>query len=164
MAFKRYHKGKTKSRSGYEERIKKDLDARGITYGYESIKMQYTKVCCKHCGGAAVTSTYTPDFVFDATLPNVVESKGFFNSSDRTKMLAVKRDNPKACIRIIFQRNDRLKAGVEKRYGDWADQHGFEWASGESIPDRWITCHIPVVPLIVKVRKKAQKTKVENEA
>jgi hypothetical protein len=100
--------------------------------------MRYTKLCCPHCHRIVTTVTYTPDFVFDPDLPSVVEAKGRFTSADRSKMLAVKRDNPTAVIRLIFQRNERIKAGVEFRNGDWADKHGFEWFAGERIPDHWL--------------------------
>ena len=143
--MRRFGGKKTNSRSGYEEEIKKNLDGRGLTYGYETIKMQYIQHVCKHCGEVAVTGSYTPDFILDPALPSVVESKGRLTAADRAKMLAVKRGSPTACIRLIFQRNDRIKAGVEFRYGDWADKHGFEWAIGDHIPDRWFVCADPIL-------------------
>ena len=69
---------------------------------------------------------------------SVVESKGRFTGSDRTKMLNVKRDNPDEDIRFVFQRDQTLRAGSKTRYTEWAVKKGFICAVGESVPAEWI--------------------------
>lgn len=81
-------------------------------------------------------SKYLPDF----RLPNgvLIEAKGYFKSSDRTKMLRVREQNPSYDIRFVFQRanNTLTKAKNSKTYWQWAEQHGFQWAEGK-IPTKW---------------------------
>ena len=64
-------------RSGLEERFGKLLDNQAIPYLYEVDRIDYT-----------VKSRYTPDF----SLPNgvIIETKGFFKPSDRSKHIAIK--------------------------------------------------------------------------
>jgi len=82
------------------------------------------------------TARYIPDFA----LPNgvLIESKGYFSSRDRRKMLQVARDNPELDIRFVFQRaNNRLtKSPNSMTYAQWAERHGFKW-SEHSIPEDW---------------------------
>lgn len=125
-------------RSGFEARIKKDLEQRGINFGYETIKLKYFSKPCPHCGRSTSTRTYTPDFILHGRLPIVVEAKGRFTSADRTKMRDVKRDNPAIDIRFLFQRDQVIRAGSKTRYTTWAQAHGFPYAVGESIPQEWI--------------------------
>jgi hypothetical protein len=125
-------------RSGFEARIKQNLEERGINYGYESLKLRYNANPCPHCGKPVTVRTYTPDFILHGRLPVVVEAKGRFTSTERTKMRAVKRDNPKIDIRFLFQRDQFIRAGSKTRYTSWAEAHGFPFAIGESIPQEWI--------------------------
>ena len=71
----------SKFRSGLEEKVAGLLEGLGVSYEYESTKVPYT-----------IQHNYHPDFV----LPNHVyrETKGYWDSADRRKILAVKRDNP----------------------------------------------------------------------
>jgi len=140
-------------RSPYEEKIMADLERRGIAYEYESLSLRFGTGVCKHCGEPNRIATYTPDFVFNASIPIVVEAKGLFSAPDRKKMQAVKKDNPQAIIRILFDTNSRIgkspfgrtkvsaeeRAAKDKRktYGDWCDKHGFEWGVGTCIPISW---------------------------
>ena len=78
---------------------------------------------------------YIPDFVLDNGI--IVEAKGFFPSEDRTKMLRVKRANPEADIRFVFQRDSKINKGSKTRYTDWAKKHGFIAVVGLSIPEDW---------------------------
>lgn len=132
---------KTKStRSGYEERIKKNLEARGIKYGYETIKLKYIKEICPLCGEPVKLGTYTPDFIIERPnrIPLVVEAKGRLTSSDRTKMQRVKRCNPSEDIRLIFQRDQPIRKGSNTTYTRWAEKNGFMCCVGESVPEEWL--------------------------
>lgn len=112
-------------RSNFEARIKRNLLDSGVKFEYESKKIKYET---KH--------TYTPDFVF----PNgvIVEAKGYFQASDRTKHLAVKKQHPELDIRFLFQRDERLRKGSKTKYSDWCKKHGFKFAIGETVPKEWI--------------------------
>lgn len=112
-------------RSGYERKIALEILGRGLDLLYETRRLKYV----------AAPKTYIADF----ELPNgiLVEAKGWFKPSDRTKMLAVKAQHPDLDIRLLFQRaKNTLNKNSETTYGEWADKHGFKWAEG-SIPDGW---------------------------
>jgi hypothetical protein len=86
-----------------------------------------------------VPQDYYPDLIItqkDTGHTIYVEIKGWFKPSDRVKMLAVKKCNPDADIRLVFQADNFLTKAKKKRYSEWADKNGFEWAVG-SIPDDW---------------------------
>ena len=127
-------------RSGYEERVRKNLDERGITYGYETVKLRYTKDRCKHCGEVFSTGTYTPDFIIErlSGVRLVVECKGRFTSTDRTKMLRVIRDNPAEDIRLLFQRDQNIRKGSQTKYSTWCVKNNIKYDFGEEIPQVWI--------------------------
>ena len=74
---------KIKFRSQLEENIANLLEGLGVSYQYESEKLGYT-----------IEHNYTPDFV----LPNYtyLEAKGYWDPTDRRKILAVKKSNPDA--------------------------------------------------------------------
>lgn len=117
-------KSKRKYRSGYEERVAKaNPDA----------EHEPSEPIVRYI----LTKRYIPDFV----LPNgvIVEAKGYFEPKDRTKMIAVKKQNPDLDLRILFQdANKRLtKSHNSKMYWQWAEQHGFPWDEGTAIPKDW---------------------------
>ena len=93
---------------------------------YESEKITYVLI-----------KEYNPDFIL--TFRNgrkiYIEAKGYFRPADRTKMLAVKRQNPSIDLRISFGRNNTL--GKKMTYTDLCDRHGFPWAVGE-VPKGWL--------------------------
>lgn len=114
-------------RSQFEADVAADLDARGVEYEYEDEEMFYE-----------IPRIYVPDF----TLANGirVEVKGWFPAEDRRKMLEVKRANPGADIRLVFQ-NAKNKVGRGERsmtYGQWATRYGFKWAE-KRVPYDWGT-------------------------
>lgn len=117
-----------KFRSKFEKRIWENEQRRGRTLDYEpqDAALYYN-----------TPSRYHPDF----RLPNgiLVESKGYFPPRDRGKMLRIKKQNPNADIRILFQRaNTRItKSPNSLMYWEWAERHGFPWDEGDSIPEEW---------------------------
>jgi hypothetical protein len=82
--------------------------------------------------------TYMLDYIPDFRLPNgiIVEAKGFFDATDRTKMLRVQQANPEADIRFVFMANNKINPKSKTRYVDWCLKHGFKCALKE-IPEEW---------------------------
>lgn len=116
-----------KFRSKFEERIFQNGDGRKLDYEPADATLDYN-----------TPARYLPDFRIKRN-GILVESKGYFSSRDRSKMLRVKEDNPGYDIRFLFQRaNNRLtKSKRSMTYGDWATKHGFVWAEGDKIPEEW---------------------------
>jgi hypothetical protein len=140
MAWKPKRFNTKKLRSGFEDRIAANLKERGIAYGYETVRLHYTKLCCKKCGEVVNSGRYTPDFVFQRAsgIRLLVEAKGRMDSATRSKMLRVKRDNPSEDIRFLFQRDNTIGKSSVTRYSQWSLKHGFPCAIGETIPQSWI--------------------------
>jgi hypothetical protein len=114
-----------KYRSGLELKFALDLEKNGIKFNYESIKIPYLK---QH--------TYTPDFV----LPNgiIIETKGRWVSSDRTKHKLVREQHPELDIRFIFQRaKNKLAKKSKTTYAEYCDRKGWLWAEG-LLPLKWL--------------------------
>lgn len=111
-------------RSTFEDSLTRDMEVRGLQFEYEPKD-----------GHLGYMLEYFPDF----RLPNgiLVEAKGFFDSTDRTKMLRVKMANPEADIRFVFMANNKLNPKSKSRYSDWCEKHGFQWFVGRSIPEGW---------------------------
>jgi hypothetical protein len=114
-------------KSAFEASIARDLTERGVAFEYEDpdSKLFYT-----------TSHVYTPDFSFGDGL--VVEAKGYFPPQDRTKMLNAKEANGEFDIRLLFQNpKTRLSSASKTTYAQWAERHGFVWASSK-VPDEWI--------------------------
>ena len=115
-----------KFRSKLEKRVY-ELSIKGKIKGakYEAIRLPFSRV-----------HFYCPDWV----LPNgvVVEIKGRFTATDRTKHLAVKQTHPAVDIRFVFAQNNTLSKNSTTRYSDWCDKHGFLYAF-KAIPKEWTT-------------------------
>lgn len=117
-----------KFRSKFEKRIWENAENDGRKLDYEPQK----PVVSYH-----TTARYIPDFRLSNGV--LVESKGYFNSRDRGKMLRVKKQNPGLDLRILFQRahNRITKSPNSLTYAAWAEKHGFIWAEGDTIPEEW---------------------------
>lgn len=124
-----------RGRSTYEAKIMEDLEARGIKYEYETLKLKYVKDFCPHCKLPSKEGVYTPDFIIGDL---ICEAKGYFDSENRSLMLAVKRDNPELKIALLFQRNQPIRKGSKTKYMDWATKNGFICEVGNTIPEEWI--------------------------
>jgi hypothetical protein len=129
-----------KYRSKYEANIAKDLKARRIKFEYETVKIPYylsKKGRCKFCssGVVFVHKVYTPDFIIGSL---IIEAKGRFVSSDRTKMLAAKEANPNLDIRMLFMRDQWCTKKKRKRYSDWCNDHNIPFAFGTVLPKDWL--------------------------
>lgn len=114
-------------RSGLEKRTADFLNKRKVKFQYEEVKLKWQDLRMK---------TYTPDFVLSNGI--IIETKGRFIHSDRTKHLFVKRQHPDLDIRFVFS-NPRAKLykGSKTTYGDWCDKNGFQYAK-ETIPIEWL--------------------------
>ena len=91
-AKKRIKHRRVQFRSKFEKNTALSLKREGVEFEYETLKISYPKL-----------ATYTPDFIF----PNgvIIEAKGFFKPSDRTKHLLIQAQDKenKYDIRFLFQ-------------------------------------------------------------
>jgi hypothetical protein len=118
-------KVKAKLRSGLEDKIAAQLDEAGVKYTYETLKVPYS-----------IPHTYNPDFILDNGI--IVEGKGLFDSADRTKHLAVKKQHPELDVRFVFTRSaSPLYKGSKSTYATWCEKHGFKYAD-KLIPAEWL--------------------------
>ena len=138
-------------RSKFEERLAASLARKGVTYEYETLQLEYyTKVrggVCDSCGDEKQIYQrhwYTPDFIVRSSnlTPResgdlIIEAKGRFTATDRTKMKAVKEAHPELDIRFVFMGNNKIHKNSDMRYQDWTDRHGFPSAIKE-VPDDWL--------------------------
>jgi hypothetical protein len=125
---RRAHALKNGYRSGLEEEICRQLDAKGVVYEYEKSKIKYIKPASEH--------QYTPDIVLDNGL--VIELKGRFLVADRKKHMLIKRQQPHLDIRFVFSNSkQRLSKASRTTYAQWCEKYGFLYSDKE-IPDSWI--------------------------
>jgi hypothetical protein len=139
MAFKRGGVPKTRRskasgmtpafRSRSEQKTAAFLDAAGISYGYESEKLEFIR--------PAQRCTYNPDFIL--TNGVYIEVKGFWPPEDRQKIMLVKRSNPDADIRMLFDTPDRpILKGSSTTYGSFCTKNNIPWAKGPEVPSDWL--------------------------
>jgi hypothetical protein len=115
-------------RSGLEEEATAFLTPRQKIVKYEQLKIEWEDLRYRK---------YTPDFELDNGI--IVETKGFFDSEDRRKHLAIKSQHPELDIRFVFSNaNAKLYKGAKTRYFEWCDKNGFLWAH-RTIPEVWLT-------------------------
>ena len=115
---------KTKFRSKFEEKVASALKRAGVPHSYESMKLAYSR-----------PAKYTPDFILENGV--ILEVKGYWTASDRTKHKLVKEAHPDLDIRFVFQRaKNTLNKNSKTTYAEWCDKHGFLWCEGR-VPDEW---------------------------
>lgn len=120
-----------KLRSGFERKLLDQLEESGTAVEYENPKRKLKFV------QPSKQRSYLPDFTFK-TSPIIIEAKGRLTRQEREKLMWIKRCNPEADIRLVFQRNNRLsKRPSSKKYGDWARENGFPYAVG-TVPKEWL--------------------------
>lgn len=98
-----------------------ELKKRKIDFQYESDKLQYS-----------LHLSYKPDWKIHNGI--YLETKGKFDYTERRKLLAVLADNPGTDVRMVFQRNNRIRKGSDMTYGDWCDQYGIRWSVFPDLP------------------------------
>lgn len=112
-------------RSGLELLVAEQLERDGCTdYEYETLILEYNR-----------PQEYKPDFI----LPNgiIIETKGWFESKDRTKHLLVREQWPDEDIRFVFDNDNRLSKGSKTYYSEWCEKHGFQYAF-KKVPKSWL--------------------------
>lgn len=126
-------------RSGLEKNIAAQLEAEGLSFDYENLKLEYNV--------PARVSKYTPDFRVGTI---VIESKGAFGhgpgrfsggdpAKERQKLILIKQQHPDIDLRIVFQRaSTKIYKGSPTTYAKWATDSGFLWADKGTIPPDWI--------------------------
>ena len=113
-------------RSKLEEKVADLLVELGVKYEYETTKVPYV-----------IEHVYTPDFI----LPNgvVLECKGYWDSDDRRKIKAVKKNNPDLDLRMVFQAPfNTISKKSKTTYAQWCDRHDIPWTSFHNIPLKWL--------------------------
>ena len=114
-------------RSGLEDKVSKQLKESGVSFEYETLKIQYE---------VNETRRYTPDFI----LPNgiIIETKGRFVAADRKKHLLIQQQHSDLDIRFVFSNSRaKLSKGAKSTYAEWCEKHGFLYADKE-IPEEWL--------------------------
>jgi len=114
-------------RSQLEAKIAAELTAAGVPVEHETLRVPYIDTRSKY---------YLTDFI----LPNgiVIESKGYFVSSDRAKHRMLKEQHPSLDLRFVFAKpHNRISKQSTTTYAVWANTHGFKWAT-LSVPQSWI--------------------------
>jgi hypothetical protein len=115
-------------RSGLEEKIAAELEARGVKVSFETLSIPYTP--------PLRTRKYTPDFPLENGI--IVETKGRFLTDDRQKHKFIKEEHPDLDIRFVFSNSrSKLSKGSPTTYAMWCQQYGFQFAD-RSIPDEWL--------------------------
>ena len=120
-------------RSKFEASFAKQLEGENVSFEYEASVIGYTIPERK--------GKYTPDFKLlggRTSLPVFIETKGYWDAEDRTKLKLVKEQHPDLDLRIVFMNaNNKIHKKSKTTYGDWATKHGFKWAN-KTIPKEWI--------------------------
>ena len=112
-------------RSGLERTLATQLKAAGVPFEYETTKLAYT-----------ISHEYIPDFILENGI--IIEAKGYFRRPDEiAKMRAVKYSYPDLDIRFVFSNADKPIPRQKQTHGQWAERHGFLYATGR-IPEDWL--------------------------
>lgn len=115
-------------RSGLEDKVAKQLEAKGIKAEYEMWKIPYVVPASNH--------TYRPDFI----LPNgiIVETKGLWEADDRKKHLLIREQYPELDIRLVFSSSrTKIYKGSPTSYGEFCEKKGILFAD-KLIPTEWL--------------------------
>jgi len=112
-------------RSKLEGKVNDLLQLNRVDYKYESKKIPYTLTC-----------NYIPDFILASGV--ILEVKGYLDSDDKRKMIAVKEVNPELDIRFVFQSPYSKIPRTQMTHARWAEKHGFPWCHYQQIPPEWL--------------------------
>lgn len=125
------------------------FDKLGVKYEYETLRVTYFPKKARF---------YKPDLI----LPNgiILELKGEFQTSDRTKHLAVREDNPDLDIRFVFSNpNNRLNKQSKTTYAMWCETHAFKFCAASSFTRSWLSEPPNVASLAAIAKLKESKKK-----
>ena len=115
-------------RSGLEDKVSKQLEAKGVNFDYERWRIPYVIPASNH--------HYTPDFL----LPNgiFIETKGLWEADDRKKHLIIKEAYPDIDIRFVFTSSrTKIYKGSPTSYGEFCEKRGILFAD-KLIPLEWL--------------------------
>ena len=102
-------------RSSAELKIYELLSGKGIRNQYEPYSVKYQ---------VSLIKRYIPDFVLDNGI--ILEVKGYFRGTDRTKHLLIRKDLPLLDIRFVFvNKKNKLHSKSKTTYEDWCNKNGF---------------------------------------
>lgn len=121
-----------KKRSGLEEKFAEVLRSQNIHYDYEGLSIKYK---------VSKVKFYKPDFILSYKYKDkemLIETKGWFTSVDRQKLIYVLESNPGIDLRLVFEKDNKLNRKSNTRYSDWAKKHGIKYHVGIGIPDEWL--------------------------
>ena len=109
-------------KSGLERQFAILAEKHGVKVEYEAKRFQFVKV-----------GHYTPDWKINETL--YVETKGYFSPSNRGNLLSFREQHPDVEIFLVFsQPQNKLTSRSKTTYAQWAEKHGFRWASIDKFP------------------------------
>ena len=116
-------------RSGFEKKVAKYLEEKGVEFEYEVDKLPYIVPMSKH--------NYIPDFKLSNGI--YVEAKGVFNAVQRKKLVHILESNPDKDIRILLMRDNYINKGSKTKYSTWCGKRGIKYhvSSSGHIPEAW---------------------------
>ena len=129
----RERRKKGEFRSKLEEQISASLQQQGHEISYERDRFDYY-----------LKRFYTPDFIVKGqAFEFYIEVKGYWDSADRSKFLAVVQKHPTLPIFIAFQKpHQKISKTSKTSYCQWAEKFGIAWCP-TPIPDdflrAWVT-------------------------
>jgi hypothetical protein len=143
--------------SDYERAIIDDLIDRGVSYEYETARLDYTTPVtngrCEACGEQSKRVVQRRYRTLDITLGNgiIVEVKGKFQPSIRGFMRELIKQHQDRDIRFMFMTDGWQTKAHKRTYMDWARAQGIQAAVGDprqeshlkaygcgGIPQEWI--------------------------
>ena len=133
FAQQRERRKKGEFRSKLEEQISASLQQQGHEISYERDRFDYY-----------LKRFYTPDFIVKGkAFDFYIEVKGYWDSADRNKFLAVVQRHPTLPIFIAFQKpHQKISKTSKTSYCQWAERYGIAWCP-TPIPDdflhAWVT-------------------------
>ena len=131
-------------RSKFEKTVAAKLNAHGIGFKYEASQFPYKKQqkitkLTKELHGlpadfkAYTYHLYTVDFDI-AGHDFHIEVKGRWTPSDRTKMIAIKKQHPEVDVRMWFQADNYIYPGSTSRYSDICKKNNIKFHVGKTLP------------------------------
>jgi hypothetical protein len=116
-------------RSGFEKKVAKYLEEKGVEFEYEADKIPYIVPESKH--------NYIPDFKLSNGI--YVEAKGVFNAVQRKKLVHILESNPDKDIRILLMRDNYINRGSKTKYSTWCEKRGIKYhvSTAGHIPEDW---------------------------
>lgn len=135
---------RAKYRSRLEEKVAKQLEAEGIKFTYEQVKIPYTV--------PAREAKYVTDFAVKLIDNSgnerliLLEAKGRFghrhrsDADERQKYILLKQQYPDLDLRFVFQSAHKTKIypGSKTTVAQWAESHGFPYSDKGTIPKEWL--------------------------